>query len=311
MNSVVTLQAEDIFTNLIEKRCNHGSFGRDGARKLLEIRPAPSINAAEIVRRIGFLLKGIEERVHYNLRKHADAYNIKDFSMHIGSYDVSAGGIGGHFHMGIEKADSSIIYSPNHPTYTIDNTVRTSRRDNVRRINSNAGLETSYDTLKICLGLSLLWGLEDYNSGSERRNSGYGFINDIRSGTDNRTIEFRSPSSIWLARPALSKAALKYFQALVENSDKLFRDNSEVLFLTSLAERYWRCNRSGAQGVLNPSERNNYLNHIMKGVKPIVNKKTLSTLTFFMDKIEGLMDSRTKLIRLDTKKWEAAAKCVD
>lgn len=281
-----TIIAQSICPEIVQyKHDTAGSLGRDGGRWLLELRPTPSISPAEIVRRTGTLMEKTEEVIRKRVDTVIEAGTLKSFTLNIGSYDENAGGIGGHFHAG-----------------------KSGRND----------LNT-YENIRICLGLSLLWSLEDYQSGLRRRSRGYGAVDDMRAGAGYKTTEFRSPSSDWLARPSLAKAALGYFRSLAMKTGELWQDRHELLELRDKGVAYWGYKHVPEGMHLDPEEitrltsaqRGKYLDDILKGVKKLVNKEDLNTLTFFADKLEGIRDKKTKLIRLDSDKWRAAATCVD
>src|SRR5437867_1655097 len=134
-------------------------------------------------------------------------------TLFVGSRAPAIGGIGGHLHAWGRKQT----------------------RDN---------LHNAHNRCRICVGLSLLWSLEDYEQGCQRRHHGYGGVNDIRRGEP--TYEFRSPSSDWLASPTLANACLYYFQALVDGIGKYGQDIDDVDRILEQSEIYWKADLSRA-----------------------------------------------------------------
>lgn len=191
----------------------------------------------------------------------------------VGSYVEGVGGIGGHLHSWGRSATRDRLDNPKYQS-------------------------------RICVGLSLLWALEDSEKGALRRHQGYGGINDLRGGSPSR--EFRSPSADWLASPSLAYHTLSFFQALVDRADAFAQDKEELNDILGASLLYWT----------NPTPpieiyRANYLDRIIKLTQPAARSKDIAAIMFFADKLPRLREGTERLIRLDVEKWRRKAGCVD
>lgn len=188
-----------------------------------------------------------------------------------GGYDREIGGIGGHLHAwGRGKTRSK--------------------------------LDSGHNKGRVCLGLSLLWALEDFHRGMERRLRGYGGINDVRRSQP--AYEFRSPSSDWLASPSLAFHSLSYFQTLVDRLGEYGRDTEELNSILKDSLQYWTQGSS-------QTFREKYLGRILDLVKPISRPKDLSAIMFFSQKLSNIREQDSRLVRIDIDKWRRKAGCVD
>ncbi len=172
------------------------------------------------------------------------------------------------------------------------------------RESTRTRLGAPHNRARVCVGLTLLWWLEDYPLGMKRRTGGYGGFNDVRRG--NPTYEFRSPSGDWVATPTIAYHCLSYFQQLVDNVDKFGQDLDQLESIMTSTIEYWKNQPN--------SSRDKYHQSVVDFVKSGVRGVDLTRIEFFANKISRLREdtgSLKGLIRIDAPKWEEKARCVD
>lgn len=149
---------------------------------------------------------------------------------------------------------------------------------------------------QVASGLTLLWRLENIVAAKRRRSRGYGNILDIRKSRPS--IEFRSPSSDWLAHPTLAFHVLRFAQFLVDNVNPQapFRDN-----ICYELQYVWGRTYSTAREL-----KQDIWKYTEELIKTLPHRKSdVAVINFFARHLPRLRDRR-RLIKINIERWEKA-----
>lgn len=264
-----------------------GSVGKDGARVLFEVRPTPCVSPRQVASRIVTLLKKFREKIERITEREVELAvteylplcgdgtndyrvtecpeNKKETSLEnrfavanpIPGAVYASSGVGGHLHIG-GRHNTTMTKALRPPQSVV-----------------------------ITVGCTYLWCLEDYMRGKMRRRSRYGDIEDIRSNYN--TVEFRSPSSVWLSQPSLILATLSLFQSLVDRCSLVREIPTSLLHE---GRKYWT----------RTEHNDTYLDAVKEFILPLVRKEDIAVIEFYRKNLQRLRRPDNTIL-LDLEKW--------